>query len=64
MPPDPPSTGMLCMPVCFTDYECNYLTSPTSTMVTDLVVPPPFQKSRSAPEQVIYAGAYMRLSSF
>ena len=24
MPPDPPSVGMLCMPVCFTYYECKY----------------------------------------
>ena len=28
MPPDPPSVGMLCMPVCFAHYECKYLTSP------------------------------------
>ena len=33
MPPDPPSAA----------------TSPTLTMMTGLVVPPPFQKSRSAP---------------
>ena len=25
MPPDPPSAGMLCMPVCFAHYECKYL---------------------------------------
>ena len=42
MPPDPPSAGMLRMPVCFAHYECTYLTSPTSTMMTGLVVPPPF----------------------
>ena len=53
MPPDPPSACMLCMPVCFAHYECKYLTSPTSTMVTDLVVPP-FQKSRSAPDLYAY----------
>ena len=38
MPPDPPSVGMLCMPV-FAHYEYKYLTSPTSTMMTGLVVP-------------------------
>ena len=45
MPPDPPSVVMLCMPVCFTNYECKYLTSPTSTMIsmTGLVVPPLFK---------------------
>ena len=31
MPPDPPSA--------FAHYECKYLTSPTSTMMTGLVVP-------------------------
>ena len=40
MPPDPPSAGMLRMPVCFTHYDFKYLTSPTSTMMTGLVVPP------------------------
>ena len=44
MPPDPPSAGMLLMPVCFAHYECKYLTSPTLTMITGLVVPPPFAK--------------------
>ena len=24
MPPDPSSAAMLCMPVCFTHYECKY----------------------------------------
>ena len=43
--PRPSSAGMLRMPVCF---ACKYLTSPTSAMMTGLVVPP-FQKSRSAP---------------
>ena len=42
MPPDPPSAGMLRMPVYFTHYECKYLTSPTLTMMTGLVVPPLF----------------------
>ena len=46
--PRPPSAGMLRMPVCFAHYECKYLTSPTSTVMAGLVVPP-FQKSRSAP---------------
>ena len=44
MPPDPPSAGMLRIPVCFAHYECKYLTSPTLTMMTGLVVPPPFSK--------------------
>ena len=39
--------GMLHMPVCFAHYECTV--NPTSTMMTGLVVPPPFQKSRSTP---------------
>ena len=39
MPPDPPCASMLCMPL-FAHYECKYLTSPTSTMMTGLVVPP------------------------
>ena len=43
MPPDPPSVGMLRMPVCFAHYECKYLTSPTSKMMTGLVVPPLFK---------------------
>ena len=38
MPPDPPSAGML-----FAHYECKYLTSPTLTMMTGLVVPPLFK---------------------
>ena len=42
---DPPSAGMLRMPVCFAHYEYKYLTSPTSTMMTSLVVP----SFRSAP---------------
>ena len=25
MPPDFPSAGMLCMPGCFTHYECKYV---------------------------------------
>ena len=53
MPPDPPSAGMLRMPVCFAHYECKYLTSPTSTMMTGLVVPPLFKSLaiyRSAPD--------------
>ena len=37
MPPDPPSAGMRTMSV-------NVLTSSTSTMMTGLVVPPPFSK--------------------
>ena len=44
MPLDPPSAGMLRMPVCFAHYECKYLTSPISTMMTGLVVPPPLSK--------------------
>ena len=39
MPPDPPSACMLRMSVSFAHYECKYLTSPTSTMMTGLVVP-------------------------
>ena len=35
--------------LCDAHYECKYLTSPISTMMTGLVMPPPFQKSRSAP---------------
>ena len=50
MPPDPPSAGMLPMPVCFAHYECKYLTSPTLTMMTGLVVPPLF-KSLDPPLQ-------------
>ena len=26
--PDPPSAGMLCMPVCFAYYECKYVSQP------------------------------------
>ena len=40
MPPDPPSAGMLRMPACFVR---KYLTSPTSTMMTGLVVPALFK---------------------
>ena len=41
-------TCFACLHVCFAHYECKYLTSPTLTMMTGLVVPPPpFQKSRS-----------------
>ena len=58
MPPDPPSVGMLRMPVCFAHYECKYITSPTLTMMTGLVVPPPFQKSRSAPGCHMYIQMY------
>ena len=44
MHPDPPSAGMLCMPVRFAHYECKYANySPTSTMMTGLVVPPLFK---------------------
>ena len=39
--------------VLFAHYECKYLTSPTLILMTGLVVFPPFQKSRSAPESVI-----------
>ena len=28
MSPDPRSAGMLCMPVCFTNYECKYASWP------------------------------------
>ena len=38
--PDPPSFGMLYMPVCFTHYKNTYLSYPTTTMITDLAVPP------------------------
>ena len=41
--PRPPSADMLRMPVCFAHYECKYLTSPTSTMMIGLVVPPLFK---------------------
>ena len=43
---------MLCMPVCFEHYKCNMPASPTSAMMTDLVVPP-FQKSKSAPSKYV-----------
>ena len=49
MPLDSPSAGMLRMPVCFANYECKYLTSPTSAMMTGLVVPPPLFKSLDLP---------------
>ena len=39
----PPSAGMLFIPVCFSHYECKYLTSPTLTMMIGLVVPPLFK---------------------
>ena len=51
MPLDPPSVGMLRMPVCFAHYECKYITSPTLTMMTGLVVPPPLFKSLDPPLQ-------------
>ena len=45
MPPDP--LVLACkMPVCFTHYESTYPPSPTSTIMTDLAVPP-FQNARS-----------------
>ena len=46
MPPDPPSAGMLHMPVCFTclcashTMSVNMPASPTSTMITGLAVLP------------------------
>ena len=40
IPSDPPSAGMLCMPLCFTQNENTYPSYPTTTMMTDLAVPP------------------------
>ena len=47
--PDPPSAGMLCMPVYFTHYECKHLTSPTLTMMTGLHGCAPLFKSLDPP---------------
>ena len=52
MPPDTPSAGWACF-VCLCashTMSINMPASPTSTMMTGLAVPP-FQKSRSAPDQ-------------
>ena len=68
MLPDPPSAGMLCMPVCFAHYECKHLTSPISTMMTGLVVPPLF-KSLDSPlcymqKQIVASVPYVGVEEY
>ena len=55
MPPDPPSGGMLCMPMCFTHYDSACISQLAPHEHDDKSgCAPPFHKSRSAPELAIY----------
>ena len=49
MPSDPPSVGMLHMPMCFVHYDTAYPGYPQINNDDQSGCAPPFQKSRSAP---------------